>query len=336
MLLIILILALPISHHISCDGFNSYFINSNMSIGLETARNPNFVKDENCNFDIFNQTSLSADKLHIRDSEVFLTQESQDFIPINCDAYAMYHNTIISGDDCYNFTDIPFNKLETNINEGRVDIFVPRQHLARSSRIKEVALTVANGLSIQCYQQGQQLINDTSFHVTVLSIMQNDGELAEGFQPAMLEPYSLIEVQLTQDKSYQIAFINNYGETVTTDSVSHGINQPLQINLTNTEYASGDCPSVKVRGVFQNIRDHTNNEYVPLYNRCGERIEGIGIKLNDDQSNPVTLNEPIGQGFEVVGPRDVQRYQATLYSTDYTPVQPGPFEGLLVYSISYL
>ncbi|MGL6315027.1 fimbrial protein [Vibrio sp. WXL103] len=172
-----------------------------------------------------------------------------------------------------------------------------------------------------------------------VGIFQLDGEM--GYNVAYANFYTVIQnmdalkptrctVELGLDGN-QV----NYGR-VTTDRVSRGITQPLQINLTNTEYASGDCPSVKVRGVFQNIRDHTNNEYVPLYNRSGERIEGIGIKLSDDQSNPVTLNEPIGQGFEVVGPRDVQRYQATLYSTDSTPVQPGPFEGLLVYSISYL
>ncbi|MGL6315026.1 fimbrial biogenesis chaperone [Vibrio sp. WXL103] len=83
------------------------------------------------------------------------------------------------------------------------------------SRIKEVDLTVANGLSIQRYQQGHQLVNDTPFHVTVLSIMQNNGEQVEEFQSAMIEPYSQIEVQLPQDNSYQIAFINDYGATVT-------------------------------------------------------------------------------------------------------------------------
>ncbi|MGL6260343.1 fimbria/pilus outer membrane usher protein [Vibrio sp. WXL210] len=135
MLLILFILALLFSYQVSCEEFNSHFINSNMSIDLEAFRNPNFIEDGSYHFDIyFNQAFLTDDKLQIKNSEVCFTQDLLDAIPINRDTYAMYHNTIISGDDCYNITDIPFVKLEASLNKGRVDIFVPQQHLARSYR----------------------------------------------------------------------------------------------------------------------------------------------------------------------------------------------------------
>ncbi|MHA7231523.1 hypothetical protein ACVT98_23000 [Vibrio campbellii] len=110
--------------------------------------------------------------------------------------------------------------------------------------------------------------------------------------------------------------------------------RPLTIIVRNLKYGA-DCPSVKLRGYFDNVRDLTNRSYVPVFDESGKEIKSYGIKLYTPSGEEVQLNEPVGDGYEVeqVG---YDRYLAKLVPFDPDNIKKGKFEGMVVYTVSYL
>ncbi len=74
--------------------------------------------------------------------------------------------------------------------------------------------------------------------------------------------------------------------------------RPLTIIVRNLKYGA-DCPSVKLRGYFDNVRDLTNRSYIPVFDESGKEIKSYGIKLYTPSGEEVKLNEPVGDGYEV-------------------------------------
>ena len=52
---------------------------------------------------------------------------------------------------------------------------------------------------------------------------------------------------------------------------------PLTIMVRNLKYGP-DCPSVKLRGYFDNVRDLTNKSYIPVFDEDGKEIDSLGIQ----------------------------------------------------------
>lgn len=123
----------------------------------------------------------------------------------------------------------------------------------------------------------------------------------------------------------------DFGILSNTD-VLETVSVPLKVVARNIKYGS-DCSVVKLRGYFNNIREPTNNSYIPLFDFSGNKMNGIGVKLFSD-GNEVTLNEPT-KPYELteVG---YDSYSAVLFPLDPNNIDKGVFEGVVVYSVSYL
>lgn len=139
---------------------------------------------------------------------------------------------------------------------------------------------------------------------------------------------SKCEVELeieNNDVNFGMLSINDVQNTVT---------QPLSIIVKNIKYGP-DCQAVKLRGYFNNIRDVNNNTYIPTFDKSGNLLKGLGIKIFNKDGTPIKLNEPINPGYEIeqIG---YDRYNATLYALDPDKIEEGKFEAMVVYSVSYL
>lgn len=171
-----------------------------------------------------------------------------------------------------------------------------------------------------------------------LNIFQLDGE--EGYNIKFNNYYSVIdnmdilkpskcevEIELeNNDVNFGLLNSNNIREMVTL---------PVNIIVRNLKQGS-DCPAVKLRGYFNNVRDVSNNDYVPVFDMSGNLLEGIGIKISSQESGQnIPLNEPIGSGYEIISIGH-DRYNATLYAIDPQKIELGEFEAMVVYSVSYL
>lgn len=109
---------------------------------------------------------------------------------------------------------------------------------------------------------------------------------------------------------------------------------PLTIIVRNVKYGP-DCPSVKLRGYFDNVRDLTNKSYIPVFDQNNQEIQSFGIKLYTPDGKEVTLNEPVGNGYEItqIG---YDRYLAKLVPLGVSNINKGKFQGMVVYTVSYL
>ena len=109
---------------------------------------------------------------------------------------------------------------------------------------------------------------------------------------------------------------------------------PLTIIVRNVKYGP-DCPSVKLRGYFDNVRDLANKSYIPVFDQNNQEIQSFGIKLYTPEGKEVTLNEPVGNGYEItqVG---YDRYLAKLVPFNSSNIKKGKFQGMVVYTVSYL
>ncbi|WP_114783486.1 adhesin [Vibrio tetraodonis] len=125
----------------------------------------------------------------------------------------------------------------------------------------------------------------------------------------------------------------DYGQ-ISVDEVGQAAQLPLTIIVRNLKYGP-DCPSVKLRGYFDNVRDLTNKSYIPVFDEDGKEIDSLGIKLYTLGGQEVELNEPVGDGYEVaqVG---YDRYIAKLIPRGSSDIKKGKFEGMVVYTVSYL
>ncbi len=108
----------------------------------------------------------------------------------------------------------------------------------------------------------------------------------------------------------------------------------LTIIVRNVKYGP-DCPSVKLRGYFDNVRDLTNKSYIPVFDQNNQKIQSFGIKLYTPDGKEVKLNEPVGNGYEItqVG---YDRYLAKLVPLGVSNINKGKFQGMVVYTVSYL
>lgn len=108
----------------------------------------------------------------------------------------------------------------------------------------------------------------------------------------------------------------------------------LTIIVRNVKYGP-DCPSVKLRGYFDNVRDLTNKSYIPVFDQNNQEIQSFGIKLYTPDGKEVTLNEPVGNGYEItqIG---YDRYLAKLVPLGVSNINKGKFQGMVVYTVSYL
>ncbi|MDR9827789.1 fimbrial protein [Vibrio sp. FNV 38] len=173
-----------------------------------------------------------------------------------------------------------------------------------------------------------------------VGIFQVDGE--GGYNHAYQNYYSMIRnmdaLQPTRcEVELEVEGQNIDFGSVSTTSVEAGISRPVTIKVTNKAYTSGECPAVKLRGLFRNIRDFSNNDFIPVYDYYnGTIIDGVGIRMSETNGTEIELNEPIGSGFEISGPSGIEAYNATLYATGKGAISPGAFEGVVVYSVSYL
>ena len=109
---------------------------------------------------------------------------------------------------------------------------------------------------------------------------------------------------------------------------------PLTIIVRNVKYGP-DCPSVKLRGYFDNVRDLTNKSYIPVFDQNNQEIQSFGIKIYTPDGKEVTLNEPVGNGYEItqIG---YDRYLAKLVPLGVSNINKGKFQGMVVYTVSYL
>ncbi|MCG7489340.1 adhesin [Vibrio sp. Of14-4] len=125
----------------------------------------------------------------------------------------------------------------------------------------------------------------------------------------------------------------DYGR-ISVDEVGQAAQLPLTIIVRNLKYGP-DCPSVKLRGYFDNVRDVANKSYIPVFDEDGKKIDSLGIKLYTLGGQEVELNEPVGDGYEVaqVG---YDRYIAKLIPRGSSEIKKGKFEGMVVYTVSYL
>lgn len=112
------------------------------------------------------------------------------------------------------------------------------------------------------------------------------------------------------------------------------VTQPLTIVVKNLKHTS-ECPSVKLRGYFNNVRSPRNKNYIPVFDEHGNRITSFAIELYTPDGQKVILNEPIGNGFEIerIG---YDRYLAKLVPLDPNNIKKGKFNGVAVYTVSYL
>ncbi|NRD74170.1 fimbrial protein [Shewanella sp. VB17] len=120
---------------------------------------------------------------------------------------------------------------------------------------------------------------------------------------------------------------------LTIDDVIAGKSMPMRIKVTNEKFGP-DCPAVKLSGYFENIREGSNNDYIPVYDETNHKLPALGIKIYDGGTE-IGLNEPILPGFEI---EDVgyANYQAKLYAIDAANIPEGKFNAMVVYMVSYL
>nr|WP_231692820.1 adhesin [Vibrio campbellii] len=178
---------------------------------------------------------------------------------------------------------------------------------------------------------------DFSGYSAPVNIFQLDGEL--GYNGAYANYRSVIQNMdiLKPSKCLvELEIKNNnidYGR-IGVDDIVQTEPRPLTIIVRNVKYGA-DCPSVKLRGYFDNVRDLTNRTYVPVFDESGKEIKSYGIKLYTPSGEEVQLNEPVGDGYEVeqVG---YDRYLAKLVPFDPDHIKKGKFEGMVVYTVSYL
>ncbi len=172
---------------------------------------------------------------------------------------------------------------------------------------------------------------------SALNIFQVDGE--KGYNNRYANYFSVIEnMDVLQPSKCEVEIELQNDDIdfglLTENDVRNSVTQPLNIVVRNVKYGS-DCQAVKLRGYFSNIRDTGNNQYVPVFGSDGQPMQGVAIRIEDQNGQPVELNEPIGAGFEIeqIG---YERYRAVLYARDANAIDKGSFEGMVVYSVSYL
>lgn len=170
-----------------------------------------------------------------------------------------------------------------------------------------------------------------------VNIFQVDGQL--GYNGKYANYFSRIENMNILESSkclVELEIKNNnidYGR-IGVDDIVQTEPPPLTIIVRNLKYGA-DCPSVKLRGYFDNVRDLNNKSYIPVFDESGTEITSFGIKLYTPSGEEVQLNEPVGDGYEVeqVG---YDRYLAKLVPFDPDNIKKGKFEGMVVYTVSYL
>lgn len=178
---------------------------------------------------------------------------------------------------------------------------------------------------------------DYSGYSGKINIFQLDGE--KGYNGSYANYHSVIEnmdVLKPSNCLVELDIKNNnvdYGR-IGADDIAQTEPHPLTIIVRNVKYGA-DCPAVKLRGYFDNVRDLTNRSYIPVFDESGKEIKSYGIKLYTPSGEEVQLNEPVGDGYEVeqVG---YDRYLAKLVPFDPDNIKKGKFEGMVVYSVSYL
>ncbi|MEZ8088073.1 adhesin [Vibrio sp. 1S139] len=172
-----------------------------------------------------------------------------------------------------------------------------------------------------------------------VNIFQLDGEL--GYNSLYANYYSFIQNMDILEPTkclVELSIENNnidYGQVGVNDVISGEVRRNVNILIRNVEYGI-DCPSVKLRGYFSNVRDFANNSYIPVFDENGNEITSYGIKLYTVRGGEeVQLNSPIGDGYEVKE-FGFDRYYAKLVAFDPGNIKKGKFEGIVVYSVSYL
>ncbi|WP_244949868.1 adhesin [Vibrio sagamiensis] len=112
------------------------------------------------------------------------------------------------------------------------------------------------------------------------------------------------------------------------------VTEPLTIVIRNLKHTK-DCPLVKLRGYFNNLRAKGNKSYIPVFDEENNEITSFAIELYTLKGDKVILNEPIGKGFNVeqIG---YERYLAKLVPLGNGNIKKGKFSGLAVYTVSYL
>nr|WP_225247115.1 adhesin [Vibrio campbellii] len=211
---------------------------------------------------------------------------------------------------------------------------VPRCNAGESQRSCELRTTTTRIITYQpIIVAGRGNFNGYSSPV---NIFQVDGQL--GYNGKYANYFSRIEnMNVLQPSTclVELSIKNNnidYGRI--DDDIAQTEPRPLTIIVTNVRY-DDSCPSVKLRGYFDNVRDLNNKSYIPVVDESGTEITSFGIKLYTLSGEEVELNEPVGDGYEVerVG---FDQYVAKLVPFDPDNIKKGKFTGMVVYTVSYL
>ncbi|MHA2706825.1 fimbria/pilus outer membrane usher protein [Vibrio owensii] len=128
---LIIVLSFPSFSY--ATSFNDYFIRSKNSVDLSKFSNANFVEDGKYELEVYiNGEFLTKENIEFNNNKPCISDALMDSLPLSERGYKVYKENAISVDGgvCYQFEDVGYTKVTSDLGKARLDITTPQEYIA--------------------------------------------------------------------------------------------------------------------------------------------------------------------------------------------------------------